>query len=194
MKMRLLAFLLLISTEYTFAVCLNNGGSIGDSVDSVSLFAQEILNLMKLNSTKLMGIKIKLDGAGDVNIYQDEKGNLLGIGLSYIGSEKLQEAHSVTDMNNGAKIKYTVPAGQTSPLVLAVKPGTAISPMTGGTFQVTIKTEKAPDKFQSYDIQLKKENGKWVASHAKKNVTLATIGVNIGISGWKGTFSKIYFE
>lgn len=191
MKWLLLALFVIIPRQYSFAICSNDDVS---GFMSLIQQADSILALAKLNSSEVMKIKINLDGTGVVNIYQDEKGNVAGISLIYVGSEKLQEAHTISEMNNGTTIQYTAKPREKSPLVLSVKPGTTIDPSTGGIFQVTIKTEKNPDKFEDYDLNLKKVNNQWKVYNNGKVVNQAVIGVNIGITGWKRTFSSVTFN
>lgn len=190
MKM-LLGLLIFFSISITQAGCLYQNG-----FEDLIFHADEFLLIGKKEAIKLLNIQIPLDGTGKVSVYQDENGNIIGVGLEYDGDDKLQEVLNYLQFNKGETIKYTSDdiKPEDSPLVLGLKPGTKIDPITGGTFRVTILTELDPKKSISYDLDLKKDaNNQWRVYRGDWITTSAVISPKIRW-GWRGTFSGIEFK
>lgn len=194
MKWLLLASLslLVLPLQFTMASCNYING-----MEGLLLQTQEMINLAKFSSKNVMNVEINHDGSGAVYLYEDENGNFAGIALSYVGKDTLQDALTSDQLNQGKTISYPVAKGQTSPLVLSVKKGTTLSPL-GGTFQVTILTNKKPEKKLSYDLEMKKVSGAWKIYYkgTAKNKAIFSPNLSFGFTGfdWKGTFSEVEFE
>lgn len=195
MKFLILAFIF----TYSFAFAENRNCSVNPAtgLEGILQLAQDVETISKTGSLKIVDIAITHDGSGSVQLYLDEAGNIYGIGLLYNGSEKLQETRTLAEFNSGTTIKYTTGPtddGKNSPLVLSVKKGTTISPTVGGTFVVTILTDKSPKTKREYELNLKKTDSHWKAYKDAKVITKATISPNISWLQWDGTFSGIQFN
>lgn len=157
--------------------------------------SQQVLQATQLSYAKVVDLKVKHAGKGDLSILLNEANEIVAVRFNYSDGKEVQMLNvTAAELNQGKALQYPGPDGAVSPLRLSVVRPPGLNPATGGTFNIEIATDIEPVKLKSYKLQLGKVGNKWNVGQGSARVKDVIIHPGISWASWDGTFQKIEFE
>lgn len=192
--MRILYFLgLLISLPSLAQIPCDKSLTITN--EKIETLSQQVLQATQESYAKVVDLKVKHAGKGDLSILLNEANEIVAVRFNYSDGKEVQMLNvTAAELNQGKALQYPGPDGAVSPLRLSVVRPPGLNPATGGTFNIDIATDIEPVKLKSYKLQLGKVGNKWNVGQGSARVKDVIIHPGISWASWDGTFQKIEFE
>lgn len=162
---------------------------------AVTSLASDVAKATNHLYTKLVDLKVRHAGSGDLSILLNPEGEVEAVKFFYKnGNEVKNLVVSTEDLNKGRAIQYPGRSGSVSPLKLdAVRPP-GVNPGTGGVFNLQIATKLSPPAFVQYQIHLVREGKNWVVEYNGTRPKSVVLNPGISFLSWDGTFQKVEFQ
>lgn len=192
--MKLLLLFLLISVV---AHADENCDPAPSGAKPLGSFAKSNLQITNSLFTPLMPFNVRMAGPGNISILENEQGEIEAIRLSH-DSVATPLDLSRSDLLDGKRISLPGRENREDEPPLRFYPLTppGINLSTGGAFKIDIVTKQDGEDSEilSYNVNLTRREGRWVLTHNNRNLSSMTLHPDIGLGGWKGTFSRIEFN
>ena len=192
--MRIITFLgLLISLPSLAQIPCDRSLTISN--EKIEALSQQVLQATQESYAKVVALKVKHAGSGDLSILLNEDNEVVAVRFNYSDGKDVQVLNvTAAELNQGKALQYPGPDGAVSPLRLSVVRPPGLNPTTGGTFNIDIATDIEPVKLKSYKLQLGKTGNTWTVGQGNARVKDVIIHPGISWASWDGTFQKIEFE
>jgi hypothetical protein len=157
--------------------------------------SQQVLQATQLSYAKVVDLKVKHAGTGDLSILVNEENEVVAVRFNYRDGKDVKMINVTADeLNQGKSLQYPGPDGAVSPLRLSVVRPPGLNPGTGGTFNIDIATAIEPVTLKNYKLKLAKTGNLWSVGQGNTRVKDVIIHPGISWASWDGTFKKIDFQ